>query len=215
MDIEEIFPPFGLQISCGPLELRCVRETDVPIAAELASRGIYDPAELPFLRRWAEAAGHELALNTAQFYWSTFAGFRPEDWHLVFLVSHEGTPVGVQDASAKDFRQVRSIMTGSWLSREYQGKGIGTLMRQTVCSFGFDELGAVEMVSGYMDGNAASAGVSRKVGYEPNGEIRGLHPDGDRARVEKRVHLVPPNFVRPPWPVRVSGAAELRAFIGI
>ncbi|WP_420176752.1 GNAT family N-acetyltransferase [Luteococcus sp. OSA5] len=215
MDLAEIFPPFGLRITCGPLELRCARETDVPIATRLASRGIYEPGELPFLRRWAEAAEQELALNTAQFYWRTFADFRKDDWHLVFLVSHEGTPVGVQDASAKDFVHVRSIITGSWLSREFQGRGIGTLMRQAICAFGLDELGADEMISGYMVGNAASAGVSRKVGYEPNGQIRGLHPDGDRVRVEQRVRLVPQNFVRPPWPVKVEGADEFRAFIGL
>ncbi|MGO4957701.1 GNAT family N-acetyltransferase [Luteococcus sp. Sow4_B9] len=213
--LEEIFPPFGLRITCGPLELRCVRESDAPIATDLAARGIYEPAELPFLRRWAEAAEHELALNTAQFYWRTFADFRPDDWHLIFLASHEGTPVGVQDVSAKDFIHVRSIITGSWLSREHQGKGIGTLMRQAVCALGFDELGAEEMISGYMVGNAASAAVSRKVGYEPNGQIRGLHPDGDRVRVEQRVRLLPHNFIRAPWPVEVEGAGPFREFIGI
>ena len=37
-------------------------------------------------------------------------------------------------------------------------------MRQVVCAFAFDHLGADLLASGYIEGNARSAGASRRVG---------------------------------------------------
>lgn len=214
--IEDHFPPFGLRIRCGRLELRSVREDDIDEVAALVAGGIYDPDEhLPFLNRWAEAPVERLPVNTMQFYWQVFAGFSPTAWHLVLAVRDGGRIVGVQDLVAKDFAITRSIETGSWLGRPFQGRGTGTLMRQAVCAFAFDELGAEQMTSGYLDGNQASAAVSRKVGYRPNGTFRSVHPDGDRVRVEQRVRLLPEDLVRPPHPVEVEGVEAFRAFIGL
>ncbi|MFZ2261633.1 GNAT family protein [Luteococcus japonicus] len=92
---------------------------------------------------------------------------------------------------------------------------MGTLMRQAVCAFGFDEPGAAQMTSAYLDENQRSAGVSRKVGYQFNGRVRMVHPDGERVRVEEKVVLLPENFTRPPHPVRVDGADAFRTFIGL
>lgn len=120
MDIEEIFPPFGLRITCGPLELRCVREGDIQEVSELIVSGICDPDEyLPFLRRWAEDPPELIPANTMRFYWGTFATFQPDDWHLVLAVREHGRIVGVQDLTAKDFPITRSIETGSWLGRGF------------------------------------------------------------------------------------------------
>lgn len=213
--IEEIYPPYRLRITCGPLELRHVREADVPDVVELAQAGIYDPSALPFLNRWAEAPADRLPLQTAQFYWGTMASFSPAAWDLRLVVRHEGVLVGMQDLSTNGFVHTGSIETGSWLGRDFQGRGIGTLMRQAVCAFGFDHLHALQMTSGYMEGNEASEAVSRKVGYTFNGRFRSVHPDGDSARVEERVLLTPENFVRPPYPVEVAGGEQFRAFIGL
>ena len=214
--IEDHFPPFGLRITCGPLELRSVRETDTDEISALITGGIYDPnGYLPFLRRWAEAPADLVPLQTMQFYWRTFAEFTPESWHLVLAVREQGRIVGVQDLVTKNFPITRSVETGSWLGRPFQRRGLGKLMRQAVCAFGFDELGAEQMGSGYVEGNVRSAGVSRKVGYRPNGRIRTVHPDGDQVRIEERVVLTPDAFVRAPYALEVSGADEFRALIGL
>lgn len=214
--IEEIFPPFGLRLRCGPLELRCVREDDIQEISELIAGGIYDAEDfLPFLRRWAEDPPELIPANTMRFYWGTFAAFQPEAWHLVLAVREHGRIVGVQDLVTKNFPITRSIDTGSWLGRPHQGRGLGTLMRQAVCAFGFDELGAVQMASGYLDENHRSAGVSRKVGYTFNGRVRMVHPDGGQVRVEEKVLLLPQNFNRAPHPLEVAGADAFRSFIGL
>jgi hypothetical protein len=59
--------------------------------------------------------------------------------------------------------------TFAWLTRSFQGQGIGTLMRQAMCAFFFDELDAHAITSGACADNQPSAAVSRKVGNTANG----------------------------------------------
>lgn len=216
MGIDEVFGAFGLRISCGPLELTSVREHDIDEISALIVRGIYDPREAtPFLRRWAEEPPEQVPLSTMRFYWRLYADFTPAAWHLVLAVRENGRLVGVQDLTTKDFAKTRTVTTGSWLGRAHQGRGIGTLMRQTVCAFGFDELGATQMTSAYLVGNERSAAVSRKLGYRPNGLFRLADPDGEGFRLEQRVALSPDDFVRPPHPVEATGVEGFRRLIGL
>ena len=39
--LEEVFPPFALRISCAPLELRVLRDDDLPELVELVRCGIH------------------------------------------------------------------------------------------------------------------------------------------------------------------------------
>jgi RimJ/RimL family protein N-acetyltransferase len=70
------------------------------------------------------------------------------------------------------------VKTGSWLGRDFQGRALGKEMRAVVLALAFDGLGAeVAETEAFVD-NAASAGVSRSLGYEPNG-IGRLAPLGE------------------------------------
>jgi len=100
LTLEEVFSPFALRIACGPLEIRVLRDDDLPELVDL---------------------------------------------------------VGMQDLHAKDFAQVRQVMTGSWLGRAHHGIGTGTLMRQLVVGFAFDQLDADRCESGYIVGNRGRA----------------------------------------------------------
>ena len=123
----------------------------------------------------------------------------------------------MQDLHAKDFAQARHVMTGSWLGRAHQGRGTGTLMRQLVVGFAFDELHANRCESGYVVGNHASAAVSRKVGYVDNGRRRIVQRTRrGKGRVdEQRVIVTPSTFIRPDDQVSTEGADVLRNFLGI
>jgi RimJ/RimL family protein N-acetyltransferase len=88
-------------------------------------------------------------------------------------------------------------------------------MRQVVCAFCIDHLGAEMMRSGYIEGNAASAAVSRKVGYTPNGRRRIEDPKTQGYRWEAEVVLTPDALVRPQEPVVVEGLAGFRRQIGL
>jgi RimJ/RimL family protein N-acetyltransferase len=223
LTLEEVFPPFALRISCGPLELKVLRDNDLPELVELVRGGILAPGlPMPFLRAWHEdafAPGSPDGFPTTslKWWWTQRATFAPDEWRLALVVRRDGALVGMQDLHANDFAQTRQVMTGSWLGRAHQGTGTGTLMRQLVVGFAFDELGADQCESGYIVGNRASAAVSRKVGYVDNGRRRIVqHTRQSKVGVdEQRVVVTPASFVRPDHQVAVQGAGVLRRFLGI
>lgn len=223
LSLEEIYPPFGLRIACGPVELTVLRDDDLPELVELVRGGIQHPdLPMPFLQAWHEepyAPGSPDGFPTASlaWWWTQRATFAPDDWRLALTVRRDGVLVGMQDVEASDFAQTRHIETGSWLGQAHQGRSTGTLMRQLVVGFAFDELGALECGSGYIVGNHASAAVSSKVGYIDNGRRRIVQrgAQGKAGVQEQRVLVTPDTFVRPEGQVSVSGAEALRRFLGI
>ena len=108
----------------------------------------------------------------ARYFWRERAAVVPGTWMLNFAVLEDGVPIGVQDLRAVDFTPLRTVSTGSWLTRSRQGDGLGTEMRVAVLAFAFDHLGAEVAESGALDWNEASLGVSRKLGYRDNGVKR-------------------------------------------
>jgi RimJ/RimL family protein N-acetyltransferase len=223
LTLEEVFPPFALRISCGPVELRVLRDDDLPELVELVRGGIQVPGlPMPFLRDWHEEAFEPgspdgFPTTSLRWWWTQRATFAPDDWRLALVVRRDGVLAGMQDLHATDFAQRRHVMTGSWLGRAHQGMGTGTMMRQLVVGFAFDELGADQCESGYIVGNQASAAVSRKVGYVDNGQRRIVqHTQHGKVGVEEqRVMVTPATFRRPDAQVSVEGAHVLRRFLRI
>ncbi|WP_460704913.1 GNAT family N-acetyltransferase [Luteococcus sediminum] len=210
--IEETFPAFGLSVRCGRLELAGTRPEHVPALAETAIDGVYD-GENPFIVDWPSFPNQHL--NQWQHVWGTWAAFRPEAWTLKLTVLLDGRPIGCQDVFNKqDFLASRTLETGSWIGLAHQGQGIGTLMRQMVAVLCFDHLGAEILESAYHHDNSRSAGVSRRVGYQPNGMHRLANGDGT-FRTEQYVWLRPEWLVRPDEPVVVEGVEAFRRFIGL
>ena len=93
---------------------------------------------------------------------------------MPMAVALDGIVVGVQGVHADDFPTLRAVETGSWLGRAYQGKGIGTEMRQAILRLAFAGLGARYAHTPAFDDNPASIAVTRKLGYEQNGTRRGV-----------------------------------------
>ncbi len=97
------------------------------------------------------------------------------------------------------------------MALEHQGKG--TLMRQTLCAFLFDRLDAEEVTSAAFVDNSASMAVSRKVGYQHNGDTRENRRDGELAVC--RLVLRPDNFVCSGYAVEVEGLPAARRVLGL
>ena len=169
---------------------------------------------MPFYFPWTDAPEADLARNTAAYHWRSRAEFSPSQWGLHLAVLHEGRLVGVQGFETSDYLVTRTGETGSWLGREFQGRGIGTAMRQAICAFAFDHLDAEEVTSGAFLDNPASLAVSRKVGYRPNGVRRLKRREGELALNQSLV-LTRGDFVRGEHPVVVDGLAPFRAFVGL
>jgi RimJ/RimL family protein N-acetyltransferase len=106
---------------------------------------------------------------------------------LTFGVWVRGEPAGFQDLVGREFLKLRTVRSGSWLGLPFQGRGIGKLMRQVVLALAFDHLGAEVAETEAFLTNPSSSGVSRAVGYEPNGigrlPQRGVARDAQRFRM--------------------------------
>jgi RimJ/RimL family protein N-acetyltransferase len=211
--VADLFPPLGLTIEAGPLVLRGITDEVLPDLCDLAVRGIHDPGAMPFFFPWTDAPPDQLARNTAAYHWRTRAEFGPDAWGLHLAVFHEDRLVGTQAFETSDYLVTRTGETGSWLGREFQGRGIGTAMRQVICAFAFDHLDAAVITSGAFLDNPASLAVSRKLGYRPNG-VRRLERRGELA-LNQALVLTPEDLVRGPHPLRVEGLEALRSSIGL
>ena len=84
---------------------------------------------MPFSIPWTRVPREQLPFNTLSFLWRELAGFKRDDWHLPLAVVVDGSAVGVQALTAKDFPVARQVDSGSWLGLGYQGRGYGTEMR--------------------------------------------------------------------------------------
>jgi RimJ/RimL family protein N-acetyltransferase len=213
MDIADLWPPFALRVTCGPLELRVLRDADFPEVLAVAHAGIHAPDLMPFYFPWTDAKGPALERSFLQYHWLTRAELSTDKWALDLGVWHEGRFVGVQGVSTQDFPITRTGETGSWLGQEFHGRGIGTLMRQAICVLCLDHLGFEEVTSGAFTDNPSSLAVSRKVGYRDNGERR-LARKGALA-TNRQLVLAPDDLVRPPYDVRVVGADAFLELVGV
>ena len=212
--LDDLWPPFGLTIGYGPVSLTPVRDTDLPDLVALAQAGVHAPHEMPFFVPWTVGTPDEVSLRILQYHWAQRAAMTPASWTLEMVVRVDGDIVGCQGISTRDYPVTRTGETGSWLGRMHHGRGIGTLMRQAVCVFMFDHLGAAEITSGAFLDNPASLAVSRKVGYRPNGVSRLARLGGEMA-LNQRLTLTEPDLVRAGHELRVQGVGPLRAFLGV
>jgi len=167
--VSAIWPLFEMRVQTPRLELRCIDDELGERLADLAARGIHDPATMPFALPWTDVEPPQLQRNTVQFYWHCRATWSPEEWHLPMAVLVDGEVVGSTGLTATSFPVLREFETGSWLGRAHQGRGIGTEMRRATLHLGFAGLGALAARTGAFTDNPASLGVTRRLGYEPVG----------------------------------------------
>jgi RimJ/RimL family protein N-acetyltransferase len=194
-DQQSFWPLFGLVVRTPRLEMRLPREDEFGALNALIDAGIHDPATMPFTTPFTDVPAPQRARESAQFWWRQRAEWSPDKWSYTGAVYVEGQVAGVQGMMADHFGALRSVETGSWLGRAFQGQGLGKEMRQAILHLAFEGLGAEEARSGAFHDNAASLATSRSVGYADNGEARELrrgNPDRilrvrmDRAAWEAR-----------------------------
>lgn len=206
------WPLFDLRIRTPRMELRLPTDDDLLALVAIARAGVHDRPETPFLVPWDELPSPAFERQFLTFWWRTRGSWAPDSWTLGLAVIADGQPIGIQDLTARDFAQRRSVLTGSWLGLAHQGRGYGTEMRAAVLWLAFEELGALVAESGYVDGNDASARVSMKLGYLPNGE-RLVAPKGTPV-AERLVRATAETWQRDLVPVRIEGLDACRGLFG-
>lgn len=210
------WPPFGLEIRTARLTLRPITDEYATELASLAAKGIHDPDFMPFAVPWTRHESPALERQTMQFYWRCRAEMSPERWNLNFAVVVDGDVVGTSGLIAQDFARMRQFETGSWLGREFQGRGIGKEMRIATLTLGFIGFGAEYALTGAWRDNEPSIGVTRSLGYREQGWRRALRDDDhadrligfemNRRHFESELHRDD---------IELIGVAPVRAFLQI
>ena len=127
------------------------------------------------------------------------------------IMDSTGAGMGIGTLRARDFRVNREVTTSSWLGLRFQGHGYGTEARTALLTLAFDHLGASDATTEVFQDNHASQGVSRKLGYQPDGISRDRR--GDEVVVSDRLRLTSGRWtaVSNRVPVRITGLEPARS----
>ncbi|MBW8486453.1 GNAT family N-acetyltransferase [Actinomadura parmotrematis] len=181
------WPLFGLRVRTPRLELRLPTEDELSALADVAARGVHPPGARPFLHPWGELPPAQRGRTVLKDHWRRLGSWDPRDWELSLAVFEDGVPLGFQDIEGRDFAVLREVSTGSWLSLEHQGRGVGTEMRAAVLHLAFAGLGATDATTESFTDNPAPLEVSRRLGYRPDGIDH--HVVRDEAVTTQRLRL--------------------------
>lgn len=202
-------PLFGLRVRTPRLELRLPTEAELEELYEVAAAGIHPPEVMPFGVAWTDDLTKDAFLA---YHRSTREAWTPESWKIDLGTWFAGVLVGVQGIGADDYAGKRTIATGSWLGSRFQGRGVGTEMRTAVVELAFRELGAVAVTSSAFEANAASRGVSEKLGYRLAGRDtmspRGVPMPHLQLRLERE------EWRGAPFPVELEGVEPCLPLFG-
>src|SRR5205823_3697427 len=101
-----------------------------------------DPEDMPFGFPWTDRPSPELERGVLQWNWRSLGNWTPEAWAFNPVVVVDGEVAGTQGMHADKFATMRTVFTGSWLGRRFQGQGIGKEMRAAALHLAFAGLGA-------------------------------------------------------------------------
>lgn len=195
------WPMHGLRLTTPDLVLRGMTEADAEALEAVFPADVSTDPELVDI-------GHPVL----QSYWRSVGSWTPARWELPFVVEHEGERIGAQALEGKDFALLRTVDSWSWLVPAARGRGFGTQMRAAVLSLAFGPLAARRAVSEAFETNAASLGVSWRLGYVDNGVD--LHRDLDKVVTMQRLRLDARDWLSP-VPVEISGIEECLPVFGL
>jgi RimJ/RimL family protein N-acetyltransferase len=206
------WPLLDLRLRTGDLVLAPLQEPDLAEAAELLP---------PDVELNPSAPAYDLDTSTSrgvvlhQEYWRYYGTWSVEAWRLTFAVRRGSDLLGLQELEGNDFVRLRTVDTSSWLVADARGTGIGKAMRRAVLALAFGPLEARAAITSAWHDNLGSLGVSRSIGYQPNGESFMARGDG----VDTLVHL---RMTREQWEatgaaaeVTVEGFEPCRPYFGL
>ena len=210
LTLDDVWPLFALRLRSPRLELRLMRDDDLPAVVEAVLAGIHPPERMPFDAPWTDAEPEQLARDFAKYHWHLRTTVQPGTWTLDFVVLHEDRVIGMQDLRAENLARTKAVSSGSWLTRSAQGQGFGKEMRAAILLFAFDHLDVERAESSAATWNEASLGVSRRLGYVEDGQTV-VEPRPGEPNTMQKLRLDREQFPRPDWQLEVHGAAAARS----
>lgn len=212
--LSDLWPTYRLRITTPRLQLRLPTDVEIARLADVAGCGVHSPSERPFLTPWTEGSAQDRAQFVLREHWGQLAGWAVTNWRLGLGVFARDEPLGMVTLRARDFPVVREVTTSSWLGLQHQRQGLGTEARIGLLTFAFDHLRAEAAVTEVFQDNDASQGVSRKLGYQPDGISRDAR--GSEVLISDRLRLTRDRWDSGPHDeVAVEGVEECRSmFVG-
>ena len=206
------WPLLDLRLVTGDLVLAPLTEGDLAeVVARLPEDLELDPAATTFAVDEPTMRGVVLH----QEYWRRYGTWSPTAWRLMFAVRRGGMLIGLQELEGNDFPTLRTVDTSSWLVPEARGTGIGKRMRRAVLALGFGPLQARAAITSAWHDNAGSLGVSRSIGYRPNGESLLARGDGVDTLVHLRMTGAEWEATGAAGEVTIEGFEPCRPFFGL
>ncbi|MGC4941486.1 GNAT family N-acetyltransferase [Kribbella sp. DT2] len=166
------WPLRHLRLTTERLVLRPPTDEELAAIADVAAGGISRPGEYAFLNAWPYLPPPERARRVMQMYWSHLGAWTQDEWELSLGVFHDDTPLGMVGLMGSEFGVLREVKTWSWLGLAHQRKGYGTEARIALLHLAFEGLDAEAARTEVFQDNAGSQGVSRRLGYRPDGISR-------------------------------------------
>ncbi len=206
------WPMLDLRLTTEDLVLTPLVEADL---AEVTERLPADHEPNPEATMFSVDAATQRGVVVHQEYWRYYGTWSPTAWRLNFAVRRGSELLGLQELEGNDFPTLRTVDSSSWLVPGARGTGTGKRMRRAVLALAFGPLDALAAVTSAYHDNLASLGVSRSIGYQPNGESLLARGEG----VDTLVHL---RMTRQQWEatgaardVTVEGFEPCRPFFGL
>lgn len=153
------------RLSCEKVMLQAISSTDVAKLARVGSGDIHADDYMPFGSPWTVGTAEQRTERLQRWYADRLREATRSRWTLIFSVHVDDRIVGSTNLYADGFQRQRTVSTGSWLLRDVQGQGIGTLMRQMLLNLAFSHLGAAFAASEAWEDNLPSRRVNEKCGY--------------------------------------------------
>lgn len=217
MDLATAYPTFGLRVTCDDLELRLADDAELLRLADVAVAGVHPAERRPFLTAWTVGEPDQVRRSFLGHHWSARGRVAPEEWALQLAVFRDGEPIGIQAVSAKAFPVTRSAGTGSWLGLAYHGQGLGKRMRAMALHLLFEGFDAAAATTEAFDDNPESNGVTRSLGYAPNGvavvDRHGEPATENRYRMTRAMWDARPDVHR--LDVTLQGVAPVRQMLAL
>ena len=185
--MDDLWPLAGLRVRSGDLELRYLDDAHLRRARTARGRRASTPrrrCRSPSRGRAAPRPRWRAASSTYQ--WGRRASASPREAGRSSSPScAAGEVLGTQSLiGAATSRSRATAETGSWLGLRHQGQGIGTRMRLMILHLFFEGFDGLRATTSAFDDNAASNGVTRRIGYAENGvDVAGPRGDGRRAAI--------------------------------
>jgi RimJ/RimL family protein N-acetyltransferase len=171
------WPLFDLEVRTPVVTLRYLDDALAVELCDLMQHGIHASGFMPFAVPWSAAPSPQREHDSLRHYWGMRATLRPERWTIQFALVRNGSVIGAGGLTAENFPLLRTVETGSWLGLAHQAQGFGREFRHALLHLAFAGLGATEATTGAWSDNGPSLGVTRRLGYEPNGVFPGIQGD--------------------------------------